>query len=234
MKNALVLIDGRIGNGKTLYLVYKATRLQKPIYSNFLLDLPNFHALHIYDFPDLPYNINVFIDEGYVLSDSRSSMSKLNKYMSYIYNQSRKKGMNIFITTQLASAIDFRFRDQATHTVRCIKRKSGFIYRIKNQTNGIIRRKFLSNEKAIPYFKIYDTLEIVRPESMRDFEAELKIGNPERMFQEVEKVALLVKPLLNETTHNSVEFALAKLGYSKSYERFVYTLLTEQVKNGKA
>ena len=231
MNNSLVLIYGRIGNGKTLYLVYKATRLKNPIYSNFLLNLDNFHALHIYDFPDLPNNVNVFIDEGYVLSDSRTSMSKLNRYMSYIYNQSRKKGLNIFLTTQLESAIDFRFRDQATHTVRCIKRKSGFIYRIKNETNGVIRRKFLSNEKAKPYFDIYNTLEIVRPESMRDFEAELRIENPETMFKEVEKVALLVKPLLNEITHDSVQFALAKLGYSKSYERFVYTYLTEQIKN---
>jgi len=229
MKNALVLIYGRIGNGKTLYLVYKATRLKQPIYSNFLIDLPHFNPLHLYDFPYLPNNINVFIDEGYVLSDSRASLSKLNRYMSHVYNQSRHRGMNIFLTTQLQSAIDLRFRDQATHTVYCIKRKVGFIYRIRNESNGATKRIFLSMKNAQKYFNLYNTLQIVKPESMKEFEVELTLDNPERMFQEIENVAKEIKPLLNEITHNSIEFALAKKGYSKSYEKFVYTYLTGQV-----
>jgi hypothetical protein len=120
----------------------------------------------------------ILLDEVYAWIESRTSGKDINLYMSYILFQSGKRGLDIIMTAQLQSTFDVRYRQMINFLVECqkvTKRKGnpndpkniiGFIYSMQKITrHGLYkpRRFFLPIKKAIKYFQMYNTLELIDP-----------------------------------------------------------------------
>ena len=119
----IIGIIGNSGSGKTLFMVKEAFeqyKRGKQIYSNFKLKFPKINGcfqpkLVPEDFFQnfSQYNLKnvcMFLDEIYVYIDSRNSMGKINKIMSYFFNQTRKTGVDLYYSTQFFSQVDKRLR----------------------------------------------------------------------------------------------------------------------------
>lgn len=229
----LILIHGRIGNGKTLLLVYFATKLKRLIYSNFKLDLPNFRPFILSKLSELPENINIFLDEGYILSESRRSSSNLNLIMTYIYNQSRKSKRDIYITSQLYSAIDKRFRLQANLVIDCDKINGNFFYTITNRETGQTTIKCIPKEFTQKFFKLYDTYEIIKPINDIDLDFELIKQDPEELLIKAEIYGNLIDNELENIYHEEVRQELFFRKISVKFEPYVYLYLKKKRRSEK-
>jgi len=233
---------GNLGSGKTLFLVILATSLKRLIYSNFKLHIPNYRKLELINFIDLENNVNVFIDEAYAWIDSRTSGSAVNRYCSYVILQSRKTFTDVFLTAQLFGSLDVRFRLQSNVIVYCQKYGSmkynnlivpkRFIYKIYNRETQAIQRFDLEFEKAIPYFKLYDTLEIVDSNEKESLEYYLIKDNNKRLKN---KVFEYVKQLnfsdtnIKKLTHSSLKFALLINEIPLVYESYIYDFMKGKI-----
>jgi len=171
----LIAVIGGFGSGKSLFLAILGYKLSKlPNYDVYA----NFHIKGVkYLTPKELIQINpkskkavILLDEAYSWLDSRVSASKVNRILSWVVLQSRKRNMDIFYSAQSATTVDLRLRDRTDITIFCRAegdplRPSGFTY-IMEWINGLrIFRKamFLPYSKARKYFNIYDTREIVKP-----------------------------------------------------------------------
>lgn len=56
-------------------------------------------------------NAVILIDEAQLFFDSRRSMKKVNLDFSYFVQQTRKRNIDLYLTTQFANTIDRRIRD---------------------------------------------------------------------------------------------------------------------------
>lgn len=95
----------------------------------------------------------LLLDELMILMDSRASMSKENKGLSYLAAQSAKMGVEIIYTSQLNTGVDTRMRTFAHSLTQCNKLK----ITIPNLTTGeteqyIVGFEFdvIDNEGIIP------------------------------------------------------------------------------------
>ena len=220
-----VSILGNIRNGKTLFLTYLGSKLKRQIYSNYKLNLPNYKQLTLPILADIPNNSNVFIDEGYTWLESRISGSKLNKLISYLLFQSGKRGLDIYITAQLFSSVDLRFREQSSLIIYCKKVKEDFYYTIHNRETGTYKQLVMVKKVAEKYFPLYDTLEIIEPANMKELELEYIKDDPAALLLYVKNVANSIRGELDTITHDSVEFGLITNGYPKSLKKYVYLYL---------
>lgn len=235
-------VIGNLGTGKTLFLVILGKALIRTIYSNFRLHLPNYKKLELIDFTDLETNVNVFIDEAYAWIDSRTSGSAVNRYCSYVILQSRKTFTDVFLTAQLFGTLDVRFRLQSNVIVYCQKYgqkkfnnlivPEKFIYKIYNRETRLIQTFELEFEKAIPYFKLYDTLEIIDSNEKESLEYYLIKDNKKRLKN---KVFEYVKALnftdtkVKKLTHSSLKFALLINEIPLVYESYIYDFLKGKI-----
>ena len=232
----LISVLGNLGSGKTLYLVVIGVKLKRPIYSNFKLNLSNYRPLGLHDLIDLETNVNVFIDEAYTWIDSRVSGSSVNRYCSYVILQSRKTFTDVFLTAQLFSTVDIRFRLQSNIIVECKaigKQRfykavvpEMFRYVITNRENNGVDVKELTFENAVKYFKLYDTLEIIDSGEKEALEFYLIVRNPKLLKKKVLAISKAVEPDINTITHPSVKFALLMNAIPLQYEQYVYNYLT--------
>jgi len=225
----LVSVLGKIRNGKTLFLVYLATKLIRDVYSNFKLNLPNYKELTLSILSNLPNNVNVYIDEGYTWLESRISGSKLNKLISYLLFQSGKRGLDIYITAQLFSSVDLRFREQSNLIVYCQKINGNFYYTIYNRENHKSKILVLTKEFARKYYPLYDTYEIIEPANIKNLELEYVKDDPKALILMVKNIANEIKKDLNYITHDSVEFALLVNGYPLALKKYVYLYLKNTI-----
>lgn len=227
----LILIHGRIGNGKTFLLVYFATKLKRLIYSNFKLDLPNFRPFILSQLNKIPENVNIFLDEGYILSESRRSSSNLNLIMSYIYNQSRKTKRDIYITTQLYSAIDKRFRLQANLVINCEKINGNFFYTITNRETNLTNIKCIPKKFTKKYFDLYNTYEIIKPINDIDLSFEIDKQDPEELLNKAKEYGDLIDDELVNIYREEVRQELFFRKISVKYEPYVYLYLKKKRKS---
>lgn len=224
----LISILGNLGSGKTLFLVYLATKFNRDVFSNFELKLKYYKPLKVIDLLKLPNNIEVFIDEGYTWLESRVSSKALNRYLSYILLQSRKRTINIYITAQLFSTVDLRFREQSNIIIFCKKIKNeGFQYRILNRDNNCINSVLLPLKKAKKFYNFYDTYEIIEPFEKRKLEFQLIQSDSELLFNTSKKIAKKIHNKIkdNKYTHQNVKLALMENGFEKQFEPYVYAFL---------
>lgn len=226
----LVLIHGRIGSGKTLFLIYLATKLKRDIYSNFKIDLKHFKRFILSEIKKIPKNVNIFLDEGYILSESRRSSSTMNIIMSYVYNQSRKTLRNIFLTTQLYSAIDKRFRLQATLLIECEKINGHFFYTITNRSTGMSKIMTLSEKDAQKLFPLYDTYEVIDSIDDIDMDFELAKKDSNILLSRARDYGNLIDDEYLEFTHEGVRQALFFKRISMKYEPYVYLYIKKKRK----
>ena len=223
----LIAIIGAMGSGKTLLLVYLATKSEREIYSNFKINVPNYKPLEIIDLLDLKNDVDVYIDEGYTWLESRTSGSHLNRYLSYIVLQSRKRTIDILITAQLFSSIDVRFREQCDIIVKCKKIKEGFKYSVLFVEKNVVRTFILRNKFAKKLFNTYDTYEIVEPHMKEEMRLKLMESKPNELWKEIKEISDIVKKDIRKLTHPRVLNALLKNGFKAHLESQVYAYLQD-------
>lgn len=223
----LIAILGNLGSGKTLFLAYLSRKLKRTIYSNFNLKVKNFKHLKVIDLLNLPNNIEVFLDEAYTWLESRVSSKALNRYLSYILLQSRKRTINIYITMQLFSTVDVRFREQSNIIILCKKVEDGFNYKIFNRENNCVNSFILPFNKAKECYEYYDTYEIVEPYDKGRLEFQLLQSDTKLLFDVSKKIAIKIRDKIKNRkyTHNNVKIALISNGFDKNFEPYVYAYL---------
>ncbi|MBD3197350.1 MAG: AAA family ATPase [Candidatus Lokiarchaeota archaeon] len=222
----LVIVVGDLGSGKTLFLTYLAKHSKYKIYSNFNLRLNNYHKLTIKKLLELEESQKslVFIDEAYTWLESRSSGRSINKLLSYIYFQSRKRNLDFFLTAQLAHTIDRRFREMFDYCIKCETKGPYFHYAIFNRKRLITRLK-LRYDKAKKYFPLYDTFQIIMEEdainlAWQALDREDKIKEIKKLKEEF--LEWTKKEDKERITHDLVKYFLWKNKYPKSIEKFLY------------
>lgn len=223
----LILIIGARGSGKTLFASYIASKSKRDIYANYRLNLPKFKPLEVIDLLDLPNDVDVIIDEGYTWLESRISGSHLNRYLSYIVFQIRKRLIDVYVTAQMFSSIDVRFREQSDVIVKCERYGEAFHYSIYWLDSDVQRRFELSYEDAKKYFEVYDTYEIIEPYTKELLEKKILDNVPENRYKRIEKIGKGIKGEFDEieVTHANVKFVLLKKGFDLSDEGLIYVYL---------
>ena len=163
---------GNMGSGKTLSIVRETLKYFEQgykIYSNFELTIPytqlNFDELFkMAENQDKLNNVVILLDEVHILLDSRGSMKKANKVVSFWLNQTRKMGVKLFYTTQHIHQIDKRLRSGTDIFIFCegwkyLKNKKEYFICVNKVTNGddVRQETFVGNK----FFKFYDTNQII-------------------------------------------------------------------------
>lgn len=168
----LINIYGGLGSGKTLlgvFILKKAYDGGKNVFSNITVSFAqkiNLEKFLDYNFPD---NSVILLDEVYTILESRLSTSNLNIYVSHIFFQSRKKGLDIITTSQLKRSIDVRVRALADIDVLAVRKNKDFSYTVfYNDELSLPKRFVIPYKIAQRYFQYYNTKEIVMDELMRD------------------------------------------------------------------
>lgn len=225
----LISIIGAIGSGKTLMCVILAFYSKKQIYSNFQIDSKRYNELEVIDLLNLRRNIMVIIDEAYTWLESRTSLSTLNRYLSYIIFQSRKRTIDIYITSQMFSSVDIRFREQSNLLIECKRIDDDFHYTFKYLAEKKISTFVLPLSKAKRFFSLYDTLEIVEPNQKQQLEFKILQQYPSHLLTKVKEISEYIKPKLKKITHDSIKTLLLMNGYNIQYEKFVYLYLKEGI-----
>ena len=242
----LMGIYGDVGSGKTILGVEVAYRNPKiPVYSNIKLELPNYQPLEITDIFKLQASesgLLMFLDEAYTWIESRTSSSDVNRYISYIGFQSRKRDIDIICTAQLRSSLDLRFKDMENLSVFCFDRpnpktsKEDFKYRIVK--NMQFRDLTFPYKKAKKLFPFYNTYQVVMPFAFQELEAKIQTkANPVSLKDTIVEIVKLIQQNKNfhlseftnmkesNITHNYVKNWLIEIEKPLSFEPFVYTRL---------
>ncbi len=142
--------------------------------------------------------------------------------------QSRKRTINIYITAQLFSSVDLRFREQSNILIFCKKIKNeGFRYRIFNTDNSCLLSLMLPLDKAEKYYNLYDTYEIIEPFEKKKLEFQIIQSDTELLLNTSKKIAYKIHDKIenNKYTHNNVKIALLENGFEKQFEPYVYAFL---------
>lgn len=231
----LVACVGDIGSGKTTFLAMVGYNSDREILSNFHLNLEKCYIIEPMELITLGENKVVLLDEIYTWLEARVSSSFINRYVSYIIFQSRKRTIDIYGTMQLFSSADLRFRRMVNKIVKCEripnrnkpKEEWDFKYSIMNVSNGRIRRFRVRYEKAKKYFPLFDTKEIIEPFDKESLELGVLKNRPKKLYDKIEEIALDLKGKYKKITHASLKMALLREGYDISYEPLIYALLKE-------
>lgn len=226
----LISILGNKGSGKTLLTTIIALESKRMVYSNYWIDMENYKPLEVIDFLNLPNDVDVIMDEGYTWLEARTSSSFLNRYLSYINLQSRKRTIDIYLTAQMFSTIDLRFREQSDVIVKCrhrLRETSDFFYsflRVETEQKSSFLLKY---QDAKTIFDKYDTYEIVEPHAKEMLELRILESDPVRLWDRISKIGDSIKRSLKEITHDRVKASLMKNGYNVGYEPLVYVYLKD-------
>lgn len=177
----LIGIQGGLGTGKTLLL----TRYLLNDYLKGYTIFANYHLTDIehtlFDVNDFLFkekeneslkNMTIGIDELTVFVDCRLSMSKKNLLFSYLVLQSRKRSVDLYYTTQNFRMIDKRITEHTHIKVLCESvydeygtliphYKKYVVMDMRDITRPNIERFVLDIR---PYYKYYDTDEIILPD----------------------------------------------------------------------
>lgn len=228
----LTLIIGNLGSGKTLLATVIAchTKSGTPIFSNYALKIPNYTPLEPENLMEKGTRGLIIMDEAYVWLESRTSGNKINRYLSYILYQSRKKGFDFILTVQNISALDRRFREQADRIVLCNNSKNmqRFEYFIYKKEFLVYKKaiRYLSYEKAKKYYKYYDTAEIVNPPSMKRLSYSFILNDNEKLDKLINKICSEIN--VDKVTKDNVERELIKMDYPKELAKYVYAQLKQK------
>lgn len=163
---------GKMGSGKTLSMVRETLKYYAQgyeIYSNFHLEIPykklDFNELFKMAEAQTPLNnVVILLDEVHILLDSRGSMKRENKVVSFWLNQTRKMGVKLYYTTQHLHQIDKRLRSGTDFFIFCegikyLKGGKEYFICVNNVTDGDNTKQetFVGNK----FFKYYDTNQII-------------------------------------------------------------------------
>jgi len=189
---------------------------------------PNTYLLELGQLFHLPFKkCKVVLDEGTVYLENRVSMSKLNLYLSYVLFQSRKRGIDIIITAQLANTIDSRFLNLADYIIVCQQTKEGFNYFISN--GNIIRKMFIPYREASKLFDSYDTGQVIMPPHMQDLETQVQILDRKELKKKIDEIEkdfrLKYDTTKTKITHSLINSYLLDEDLSEEYASYLYARL---------
>lgn len=214
-------VTGYLGTGKTLFLSWLAwCQRDRDIYSNYSLELDNAEEISVEDLENVSEGL-VLIDEAYLWMDSRLSNSEMNRYMSKIVFQSRKRDMDIFFSSQLQRAVDLRFRHLQDFRAHALGDDSDGDFAYILQSQGRLKRIWLERETVEKVFEIFDTKEYPEEEPSK-FESEAYdervreiSGELEERFDDTSKLTKnMIKDILFErgiTSKQILEGVYARL-----------------------
>jgi len=101
-------------------------------------------------------------DELWLDLDARES--KKNVFLTRLINQSRKKKLAIFYTTQHIRQVDVRVRNATDILIVCKKTSEGHWFQIIDWQYRELRRKyFISFKEAAQFYNVYDTYQVLQP-----------------------------------------------------------------------
>jgi len=160
----LVGVMGAMGQGKTLLMSilmqYMHHETGVPLAANYGLR----HAHYVTTTSQLwSLNSGIFgYDELWLDMDARSSGK--NVFLTRLINQSRKKKLIIFYTTQHIRQVDVRVRNATDFLIVATKTGEGHWFQIIDwQYRKLLRRYFISKEDAAKFYNVYDTYEVIQP-----------------------------------------------------------------------
>lgn len=166
----LVAIVGNLGEGKTLtqtYLLFKKWTEGRDVYSNYKLEFDFIPVDNIEDIEAMSQGV-FGGDELWSWLDSRTSKNGKNRAIASILLKSRKRGIDIYYTTQTFMQMDKRVRSITdfivTPQMNRLKTVCTAYWYNKNDVSfsnnpiPISRTRFLTK----PIFPLYDTNEEVK------------------------------------------------------------------------
>lgn len=239
----LIGIIGNIGSGKSLLNRVLMEFSERDILANFnVSEVERYKRLELLDLLNLKDNVDIFIDEGYTWLESRTSLKKVNRFISYIILQSRKRQIDIYITVQLFGSIDLRFRENCDIIIVCqaLKNKKkqllGFNYRIlEKRYNGFYLRNslFLSYDTAKLFFNLYDTYEIIQPADYLNLQLDILKDNVSELKQKLDElIEPIYQMLVNDNkkiTKVNILAYLSLFKISKDFHKYMVNKISERV-----
>lgn len=164
----IIAICGGLGSGKTLLMTRYAHKeyLQgKKIFCNYGLKFNHekIDLVHLLDLKPELQNSGLFMDEIYIYIDSRLSMAKRNRMLSYFIFQTRKLGVTLYFTSQHIGQVDVRLRNMIDILCVCKQtfKKDWFKVDMVDYRDFPDVRQNTFIYKGNPYYNMYDTLELV-------------------------------------------------------------------------
>lgn len=232
---------GDIRTGKTLLQVILALNtIRKHVYANFhLKGIKNFTLLEDpQDLENIKPNSDIYLDEVYAWLESRSHGRNVNKFISYILFQSGKRGLDFYLTAQLFSTVDVRFRDMSNIVVEVYKYEEVEMieYNFYERQRGelvYMNTWYLPFNEAEQYYEFYDTYEIVEPYAFQDLKASMVIETGTKLLEKAQEYADKIKSGLERITHDAVKLELLKNNVNQKYEKYVYLVLKKMEEKGE-
>jgi len=158
----LIGIMGKMGSGKTLSMSILASFLHyathAPLFANYHLENAQIinQKRDIWDMQD-----GIFcFDEIWLTLDSR--LWKDNTFLTRWVNQTRKKKMIVFYTTQHIRQVELRVRNATDVLIFCERKNSGIWLSFIDWQYQTLGKKFLIS-KPSRFYSLYDTYEVLQP-----------------------------------------------------------------------
>lgn len=229
----LTLVIGPRGTGKNVFIVNITRNTKRLLYSNFKIDHPNYKHLKLINLLALPKHIELIMDEGYTMLESRTSMSSVNIFCSYIAFQLRKTDTSIFVTAQQVGSIDIRYRQEWDYVVICERLDNGksnwrfwdFLYTIFDKRKGAVSQYEMSYKKAIPLFKLFDTNQIIEPINKSKLVHEILKHEPKVYLKHGKLIANIIKKNSKVNNKDEVKIALLKNGFDQVWANLCYLII---------
>lgn len=234
----LILIFGDRGSGKTLLLTRFLLKNLFPFFSNYKVykddTRKEFHPLYNELYPEELLHLNVpqakiGITEAYEYFENRLGMGSFQRYMSYIVFQSRKRGLDFIIDTQLDNTIDNRFVRLCDYIICAEAENYGFHYYCSNKK--FITEFNITFKEAEKIWGKYDSWEVILTPQVEHLGKQIEVQNKEKLKS---KLAQLEEKFYeeygedfkkNRITHAVVENFLLDNDESDVYGDFLYARL---------
>ncbi len=165
---------GDIGGGKTASLVkevYIKYLSGRKIFSNIKLNFPYTHVSQedLLEMASGGFNLQdgvLVLDEIHIYLDSRTSMSKENRVITYFALQTRKVGVDLYYTTQYINQVDLRLRNLTNALIECYTQENSEtkekytlnVIRMR-KINKVITKKIIFQTSKV--YNLYNTYEVV-------------------------------------------------------------------------
>lgn len=231
----LIGIYGKVGSGKTLFATRMCLKSTVPFVANYqifkdkekeILD-KRYNPLEVEELISLKINpAKVVIDEAYAWLECRIANSNINRYMSYILFQSRKRGLDFIITAQLEDTIDNRFTKLCDYIVMAEQIRDGFLYWISDRRH--IRTFKISFKMAEFIWDRYKTEELIMPPQIENLRTQVEVLDRSKLKA---KLDILEENYLSEygskykITHALVDNFLLDANESDVYSSYLYARL---------
>jgi len=164
----IIALCGGLGSGKTLLLTryaHKEKAKEKKIFANYNLNFEHtkIDLVSLLEAKPELENSGLFMDEIYIYMDSRLSMGKRNRMLSYFVFQTRKLGVTLYFTSQHIGQVDVRLRNMIDILCICKQtiKKDWFKIDMVDYRNfpDVKQNTFIYNGSV--YYPMYNTKELV-------------------------------------------------------------------------